>query len=165
MSEQKLLRDIVIVVIVVLAGVYGWKHYPKAAHPDDAAMTASTQLSSSTTPSMQDQSKTAQLKVQIMKEGNGVGAENGQTIVVNYTGKLADGSVFDSSIPRKQPFTLKLGAGEVIPGWELGLVGMKVGEERQLTIPPELAYGAAGFPPVIPANATLTFDVTLLEIR
>jgi len=73
--------------------------------------------------------------------------------------------VFDSSISRNAPFTFKLGQGRVIKGWDLGVVGMKVGEKRKLVIPPQLAYGANGFPPVIPANATLTFEVTLLKIN
>ncbi|HXK38236.1 MAG TPA: FKBP-type peptidyl-prolyl cis-trans isomerase [Candidatus Paceibacterota bacterium] len=105
------------------------------------------------------------VKVEIMKEGAGDGAKNGQTVVVHYTGMFTDGKVFDSSVPRGQPFPVKLGAGMVIEGWEKGLVGMKVGEKRRLTIPPELGYGAAGAGGVIPPNSTLVFDVELLEIK
>jgi FKBP-type peptidyl-prolyl cis-trans isomerase len=105
------------------------------------------------------------VKVEITKNGAGEGAKNGQTVVVHYTGMFTDGKVFDSSIPRGQPFPVKLGAGMVIEGWEKGLVGMKVGEKRRLTIPPELGYGAAGAGGIIPPNTTLVFDVELLEIK
>lgn len=105
------------------------------------------------------------VKVEIMTAGSGEGAKNGQTVVVHYTGMFTDGKVFDSSIPRGQPFPVKLGAGMVIQGWEKGLVGMKVGEKRRLTIPPELGYGTVGAGGVIPPNATLVFDVELLKIQ
>ena len=105
------------------------------------------------------------VQVEILKEGTGEGAKTGQTVVVHYTGMFTDGKVFDSSIPRGQPFPVTLGSGMVIAGWEKGLVGMKVGEKRRLTIPPELGYGAAGAGGVIPPNATLVFDVELLKIQ
>jgi FKBP-type peptidyl-prolyl cis-trans isomerase len=105
------------------------------------------------------------LTTEILTKGTGEAVKKGQTIVVDYTGKLIDGTVFDSSIPRGTPFTLHLGAGEVIPGWDLGIVGMQVGEERRLTILPALAYGPDGISGVIPPNATLVFDVTLRAIR
>jgi FKBP-type peptidyl-prolyl cis-trans isomerase len=100
----------------------------------------------------------------VQVEGTGEGAKEGDTVKVHYTGKLEDGTVFDSSIPRNEPFTVKLGAGQVIPGWEVGLLGMKVGEKRTLTIAPEMAYGPEGIPGVIPGNATLVFDVELMDI-
>ncbi len=105
------------------------------------------------------------LKIEIVKEGTGPEAQKGQKVEVHYTGMLADGSVFDSSIPRGMPFALTLGAGQVIPGWEEGLLGMKVGEKRRLIIPPEMAYGKEGFPGAIPPNATLTFDVELIALK
>lgn len=94
--------------------------------------------------------------------GTGAGAQPGDTVSVNYTGKLADGTVFDTSVG-KAPFQFTLGAGQVIPGWDQGLVGMQVGGKRLLIIPPELAYGAQGIGP-IPPNATLTFEVEMLKI-
>ncbi len=106
-----------------------------------------------------------QLNISIIKEGAGEPAKNGDTLLVHYTGTLKDGTIFDSSVPMGQPFSVTLGKGEVIPGWELGLLGMKVGEERKLIIPPDLAYGKDGYPGVIPGNATLVFDVQLLEIK
>jgi FKBP-type peptidyl-prolyl cis-trans isomerase len=84
---------------------------------------------------------------------------------VQYTGKFADGKVFDSSIPRGQPIDFVLGSGMVIKGWDQGILGMKVGGKRTLTIPADLGYGAEGHPPVIPGNATLYFDVELVGVK
>lgn len=97
--------------------------------------------------------------------GTGDLPQPGQTVEVHYTGWLADGTKFDSSLDRGQPFSFVLGAGQVIAGWDEGLASMKVGGKRQLIIPSELAYGESGRPPVIPANAELTFDVELLAIK
>ncbi|MDD5721027.1 MAG: FKBP-type peptidyl-prolyl cis-trans isomerase [Candidatus Pacebacteria bacterium] len=96
-------------------------------------------------------------------------AKNGDTVSVNYTGRLENGTVFDSNVDPKfnhvQSFNFTLGSGQVIPGWEKGIVGMKVGEKKILTIPPADAYGATGVGGVIPPNATLIFDVELLAIK
>lgn len=83
---------------------------------------------------------------------------------MHYVGTLTDGSKFDSSRDRGSPFQFRLGAGQVIKGWDQGVAGMKVGGLRKLTIPPELGYGARGFPPVIPGNSTLVFEVELLGV-
>lgn len=98
-------------------------------------------------------------------------AQKGDLVLVHYTGKLTDGKVFDSSIPRGEPFGFVLGANMVIPGWEKGILGMKIGEKKTLTIAPEDGYGAQGVTnpatgeAVIPPNATLTFDVELIDIK
>ncbi len=104
------------------------------------------------------------LKYEEMQVGEGNVAEPGCRVSVHYTGWLTDGSKFDSSVDRNQPFDFGLGAGQVIRGWDEGVAGMKVGGKRKLTIPPELGYGAAGAGGVIPGNAVLIFEVELLEI-
>ena len=109
-------------------------------------------------------SSESELKITINQEGSGIRADIGMSVSVHYTGKLEDGTVFDSSIPRGQPFTFTLGAGQVIKGWDLGVEGMKVGEKRNLVIPPHLGYGVRGAGATIPPNATLIFDVELLEV-
>ena len=114
---------------------------------------------------------TTLVKVDV-KEGTGAEATAGKTVVVHYTGWLYDeaaankqGQKFDSSRDRGRPFDFSLGGGRVIPGWEQGVSGMKVGGQRTLIIPPDLAYGAAGAGNAIPPNATLVFDVELLEVK
>jgi FKBP-type peptidyl-prolyl cis-trans isomerase len=102
------------------------------------------------------------LKITVVAEGDAV-TKTGDTVWVHYTGKLADGKQFDTSVGRG-PFELVLGQGRVIKGWEEGLLGMKVGEKRKLVIPPDLGYGPQGYGP-IPGNATLTFDVELLGMK
>ena len=104
------------------------------------------------------------LKYQVLKAGDGNVARSGQSVKVHYTGWLTDGTKFDSSVDRGEPFSFKLGAGQVIPGWDEGVAGMKVGEKRRLTIPSNLAYGKRGAGGVIPPNATLVFDVELLGL-
>jgi FKBP-type peptidyl-prolyl cis-trans isomerase len=98
-----------------------------------------------------------------VREGDGEEATSGATVVVHYTGWLPNGVKFDSSRDRAEPFTFVLGEGRVIPGWEEGVAGMKVGGQRRLVIPPHLGYGPIGAGDVIPPDATLVFDVELLE--
>ena len=105
-----------------------------------------------------------ELQIETLTEGNGAVAETGMRVSVHYEGRLADGEIFDASRPRGEAFSFTLGAGQVISGWEQGVAGMKVGESRRLTIPPELGYGAAGAGGVIPPNATLVFEVELLDV-
>jgi FKBP-type peptidyl-prolyl cis-trans isomerase len=106
-----------------------------------------------------------ELQIEDLRQGTGAEARNGQRVTVHYVGTLTDGSKFDSSRDRGEGFAFKLGAGQVIKGWDQGVLGMKIGQLRKLTIPPELAYGARGFPPVIPPNATLVFEVELLAVK
>ncbi len=97
--------------------------------------------------------------------GKGAEAKAGDEVKVHYVGTLMDGKEFDASKKHGQPFDFPLGAGRVIKGWDQGVAGMKVGGKRKLTIPPSLGYGARGSPPVIPPNATLQFEVELLEVK
>ena len=110
-------------------------------------------------------SKPSGLKYQDLSAGQGAEAVEGKTAVVHYTGWLTNGQKFDSSRDRGEPFAFRLGAGQVIAGWDEGVAGMKVGGRRKLVIPAELGYGQAGAPPVIPPGATLVFDVELLGVQ
>jgi len=106
-----------------------------------------------------------ELQINVLQPGDGAEAVPGTEVTVHYTGWLMDGTQFDSSRDRGEPFSLTLGAGRVIPGWEKGLEGMRIGEIRELIIPPELGYGARGAGGVIPPNATLRFEVELLDVK
>ena len=105
------------------------------------------------------------LKITELSVGDGAEASAGQTVVVHYRGTLENGKQFDASYDRVTPFSFPLGAGRVIKGWDEGVVGMKVGGKRKLVIPPDLAYGSRGAGGVIPPNATLTFEVELLDVQ
>jgi FKBP-type peptidyl-prolyl cis-trans isomerase len=105
------------------------------------------------------------LQYQEVTAGSGAEARDGQVAVVHYTGWLTDGTKFDSSRDRGEPFSFPIGAGQVIPGWDEGVAGMKIGGRRKLVIPANLGYGDMGAPPVIPPGATLVFDVELLDLK
>lgn len=105
-----------------------------------------------------------ELIIDILNSGEGEEAKHGDVVVVHYDGTFENGDKFDSSVDRGEPFEFNLGAGHVIKGWDMGVVGMKPGEKRRLTVPYHLAYGENGYGP-IPPKATLVFDVELIEIR
>jgi peptidylprolyl isomerase len=105
------------------------------------------------------------LKYTDIKEGTGPSPTSGKLVTVHFTGTLENGRVFDSTVETKQPLHFTIGTGEVIPGWDEGIMTMKVGGRRKLVIPPNLAWGAEGAAGVIPPNATVLFDVELLEVK
>lgn len=112
-----------------------------------------------------DEEVLSNLQIEDLQKGTGAEAVPGKKVTVHYVGWLSNGTKFDSSIDRKQPFTFVLGKEQVIKGWDHGLVGMKVGGKRKLTIPPELGYGKDGAGDVIPPFSTLTFEVELLKVE
>ncbi len=107
----------------------------------------------------------AKLGVEVLSPGDGAEAQEKMKVTVHYTGKLVDGTKFDSSLDRNEPFSFVLGAGNVIAGWDQGVKGMKVKEKRRLTIPPHLGYGERGVPGVIPPQSTLIFEVELIKVE
>lgn len=152
----------IILFIVLAAAVVGaamWYNNRSDETMQQAQIAASVVAGQAQSDIMQ------KFKVNDVAVGTGAEAKTGDTVSVLYTGSLDNGTVFDASSKHgNQPFSFTIGIGDVIKGWDLGVVGMKVGGTRELTIPPELGYGADGYPPTIPANATLHFTIQLLSI-
>lgn len=156
----KILITIIIIAGIFAAGDYYIKHHsPSVSNQENIETKSEAPIASQTMPEKK-------LEVKTTQEGTGEPAKNNDKISVHYTGTLENGTKFDSSLDRGQPFEFTLGAGQVIKGWDEGILGMKVGEKRQLIIPPDLGYGATGTPGgPIPPNATLIFDVEMLKIN
>lgn len=155
----------IIIVIIAIVAVFFLLKRNATVEPMGEASTSVTTNEISTMTTEKPASAGSELTMTTTKEGTGAVAKDGDLLAVHYTGYLADGTKFDSSVDRGTPFEFTLGTGMVIPGWDIGVKGMKVGEARKLVIPSKYAYGEKGFPGVIPENATLTFDVELIAIK
>ncbi|MBU1178859.1 FKBP-type peptidyl-prolyl cis-trans isomerase [Patescibacteria group bacterium] len=140
--DKKIIYSLVVIIIILAMAAAGYIFMPKKNPTQEISG----------------------LKMETLKEGNGQAAENNDTVTVHYTGTLENGTKFDSSLDRGEPFTFTLGSGYVIKGWDLGVLGMKIGEKRRLIISPELGYGPRAIGS-IPPNSTLIFEVELLEIE
>jgi len=152
---------LILIFLVVVAIIASWA-VPKrstSTSKDDSELTEPTKPEET-----KETMETKELIIEDTLEGKGVEAKAGDRVSVHYTGTLTDGTKFDSSVDRGTPFEFDLGAGEVIAGWDQGVAGMKVGGKRTLTIPSHLAYGERGAGSIIPPNATLIFEVELLDI-
>ena len=149
-----------IAIIILVGGVY---YFTRADQAGDGVSNSSTAGLSSAETS--ESFGILNMNIEILREGTGKEAKAGDRATVNYVGSFEDGTKFDSSVDRGQPFTFILAEGSVIQGWELGVEGMKAGEKRRLTIPPELAYGEQGAGGVIPPNATLIFEIDMLAVN
>lgn len=145
-----------LLALFVIGGIGGFIIYNKNQKPQSDTINNSEKMTILNKNGVQ---------IEILKEGAGTEAKNGNTVAVHYTGILESGIKFDSSVDRGISFEFTLGAGQVIKGWDIGVEGMKVGEKRKLTIPSDLAYGSSGAGGVIPPNATLIFEVELLGIK
>ncbi|MEC4674054.1 MAG: FKBP-type peptidyl-prolyl cis-trans isomerase [Nitrospirota bacterium] len=143
--QPKLLKHVFLLILVSLM-VTAWWSWAQADEPNTVE-----------TPSG--------LKYVDLVTGDGREAHVGETAIVHYTGRLTDGTKFDSSVDRNKPFSFPLGKGRVIKGWDEGVEGMKIGSKRKLIIPPNLGYGSRGAGRLIPPNATLIFEVELLDLR
>jgi len=158
--NKTLIKYLVVICVIIpifFVLIYNNNQKEKTIEPDNSNQNIEE---NNNTKNMEEE-----LKIEVLQEGAGEEAKNGDNVSVHYTGVLEDGTKFDSSVDRGTPFEFNLGAGQVIKGWDLGVLGMKVGEKRKLTIPSDLAYGDNGIPNVIPPKATLIFEVELLDIN
>jgi len=187
-KNQIIILLISLVIVIIGAGVYIINNRPKEAQNQTNNLNQTSQnISTNNTkpeannkPTMSDTTATTPkeevkslpavttasgLIIEDTAVGTGTEVKSGDIVKIHYTGKLTDGTVFDSSVPRNQPFETPIGKGLVIQGWDEGVVGMKVGGKRKLTIPPDLGYGARGAGAAIPPNSTLIFELELLDVK
>lgn len=169
LTKTIILTTLFLALVIAVIFVFQNLKNKEEENLEDALSQQKVTLTPGATPSptpTQTSAETKGLKIEVLKQGSGEQAKIGDKITVHYTGVLSDGTKFDSSVDRGQPFVFTLGVGQVIKGWDQGILGMKVGEKRALMIPPDLGYGAAGTPGgPIPPNATLIFEVELLKVE
>ncbi len=158
------MKKIILTVIISIIFVFGF--YFLLENQKENKTQESNQFQAMITEGNKNQNLSPDLKIEVVEQGEGEEVKSGENIAVHYTGTLEDGTKFDSSLDRGKHFVFTLGIGQVIKGWDMGILGMKVGEKRKLVIPPELAYGRTGTPGgPIPPDATLIFEVELLSIN
>ncbi len=144
--------------LVILIGYLIINQSPKESQQPESVAKDNRQV-------MDNSQQVTELKIEDIKVGEGAEVKSGDTVVMHYAGTLLDGTKFDTSYDRGEPFTTQIGVGQVIAGWDQGVPGMKVGGKRKLTIPSNLAYGERGAGALIPPNSALIFEVELLEIK
>lgn len=149
-------------VVIIAGGILYYVFSANFSSEDKGPLKLQTQEDQLIPPTM---AQSDELKIEEIVVGTGTEAKTGSTVSVHYTGTLLNGTKFDSSLDRGEPFSFTIGQRQVIQGWEQGIPGMKVGGKRKLTIPPELAYGDRAVGNVIPANSTLVFEVELLSVQ
>ncbi len=163
---NRLLVAALLLLAPAAAGCGGAEESEPPGPENEPTESVSTNLKQEPKIAIPDQPPPSGLETEDIVDGKGKAAQPGDTLEVEYAGvAYSTGEEFDSSFERKQPFRFELGAGMVIPGWDQGLEGMKVGGRRQLTIPPELAYGPNGSPPLIGPDETLVFVIDLVDVR
>lgn len=160
----------VVIVVAILGAGFLWKQSKETpvstSQSSEAVSKANGKTNNANAMKEQDGTTPTELEIVTTEEGTGTReVKSGDTIAVHYTGTLLDGTKFDSSLDRGEPFEFTIGQGQVIAGWDKGLLGMKVGEKRTLTIPSDMAYGSRGAGALIPPNSPLKFDVELISIK
>jgi FKBP-type peptidyl-prolyl cis-trans isomerase len=166
MKEKSVVAAVLAVAVLLLGAAWYSNSQRGTKNPseDPTKITQSATISQPLDTSIQNNTMPTELKITDSVVGTGTTAQAGMTVFVHYTGTLTNGQVFDSSIPRGEPFSFELGGGQVIQGWDIGIQGMKVGGKRTLIIPASLAYGDRETGP-IPANSILIFEVELLDVK
>ena len=163
-KEKRKYNKTILIIILFIIFFSSLTLFPRLKEDNELAPDSNNQKQISEAKNQNSVQMNANLKIEDLKVGSGAEAVEGKSVTVHYVGTLEDGTKFDSSYDRSQPFTFSLGAGYVIEGWEKGVLGMKVGGKRRLVIPPELGYGnkSAGS---IPPNSTLIFEIELLNVE
>jgi FKBP-type peptidyl-prolyl cis-trans isomerase len=166
-NRQRAIIGAVIVLVVVVIAIFVYRDYASRTQANSQANSYPIGTLDTTPPSLSANAITTAsgLQYEDLKTGTGAAAKSGDTVSVNYIGWLTDGTKFDSNLDRNQTFSFTIGKGQVIVGWDEGVQGMQAGGIRLLVIPPTLGYGANGYPPTIPGNATLIFEVQLIGIN